>query len=125
MVHPGNIVERDGHSWAVIEFVRSTPNGIPDAILGREGEMIRVSSVALEAVASASFSPGVRTKFNLHNHGVVVSTEGDFVLVEHREPRRYSDGGRFTTTRITPVPRGALARDNLSTIIKITEEQAT
>jgi hypothetical protein len=62
-VMPGDIIERGGKYWAVVELERATPNGLPDALVSDGREAIRVSTRGMVAVASAYFAPGMTVKF--------------------------------------------------------------
>lgn len=118
-IAPGDVVTFRGKPWAVIEVTRATPSGEPETLIGRDHETIRVATAGLEVITTATWQPGQHVRFPFHKrHGVVISIEGDHVLVSDERPRRYAGGDKFTRSFLTAIPKGRLAQANLNTIVQ-------
>jgi len=117
-VLPGDVVEHRGEAWAVVELVRSVPIGFPPhALISRNGETLRVSTAALTAITSATFTAGQKVRFQGSRHGTVMRDLGDVVEVTDERPSP-AFGKNAKREYITPIPRGQLARDNLNFIVQ-------
>ena len=100
-------------------LVRSVPLGFPpDALISDgDGTVLRVSAASHVPIASATFEPGREVRFQGNRRGIVVRDLGD--VVEVTDERHTPPLGRHAKqTYVTPVPRGRLAAENLSTIIQ-------
>src|SRR5437868_2771587 len=117
MVDAGDVIEYRGKPWAVIELVRAVPHGLPpNALIGRDGETLHVSTAGLSVLATPIWAPGQRVKYPWgHREGTVVRTLGEHVEVTDERERRHSGNsdGKFKQVFLTAIPKGALAHANL------------
>jgi len=115
MLEPGDIVFTRGQHFAVVEVTRTTPSGLPDALIS-DGEItLQVHASGLAAIGSATFEPGQKVRFQFGRRGVVVRDLGDTIEVTDERDESPIDSKRVY---ITPVPRGPLTAVNLAAIVK-------
>jgi non-ribosomal peptide synthetase component E (peptide arylation enzyme) len=115
----GDIIERGGEFWVIVEIVNSVPVGFPyDALISNGDDTLRVSTAAMVAVAHATFTAGQRVRMPFWNHeGVVERDLGDVIEVSDQRPVPPL-GKHAKQTFITPIRLGPLAAANLSSIVK-------